>query len=129
MVARNIQRIEVVVVIFDFRPVATVKPSSPKKLSIRSMVRVTGCSRRFQYGDPAERRRWSLRPDAHSALRFPDRLYARSAPADLLFRFVDHRTGCRTLFWRQLTQGGHLKGQMPFLTQIFHADVVQRGNI
>ena len=29
---------------------------------------------------------------------------------NLLFRFVDNRTSCRTLFWRQLTQGRHLKG-------------------
>ena len=42
----------------------------------------------------------------------------------LLFCFVDNRTGCRTLFWRQLTQGRHLKGQVPFFTQIFDAHIV-----
>ncbi len=42
----------------------------------------------------------------------------------LLFGFVNHRTCSRALFWRQLTQGSHLKGQVPFLAQIFDADIV-----
>ena len=42
----------------------------------------------------------------------------------LLFGFVNHRPRCRALFWRQLTQGCHLKGQVPFLPKIFDADIV-----
>ena len=42
----------------------------------------------------------------------------------LLFGFVNHCTCCRALLCWQFTQGSHLKGQMPFLAQIFDADIV-----
>ena len=130
MVTRDIQRIEVVVIVFDFR----ARRHGKAELTEETFNTVDGAGDRMQAAifNAATRQRdvdglcsqtsIQRRPFQFGFARIQRLLY-------LLFRFVDDRTGCRTLFRRQLTQGGHLQGQMPFLTQVFHADVVQRSNI
>ncbi len=59
-----------------------------------------GCRPPFSMRRPGRETSIVSAPDAHSVQRFPVPLYAHSAPLNLLFRFVDNRTSCRTLFWR-----------------------------
>ncbi len=130
MVTRNIQRIEVVVIVFDFR----ARRHGKAELTEETFNTVDGASNRMQAAvfNAATRQRdvnglCGQTRIQRCAFQFSFTRVQRLL--HLLFRLVDDRTGCRTLFRRQLTQGGHLQGQMPFFTQVFHADVVQRSNI
>ncbi len=57
--------------------------------------RVTGCRPPFSIRRPGRETSTFPPPDAHSALRFPVPLYVHQHLLNLLFRFVDNRTGCR----------------------------------
>ncbi len=78
--------IEVMIIVFDFRPGCHGKANSPKKLSIRSMVRVTGCKPPFQYDDQAGRHQSFPPPDAHSRCAFQFRFTCIQRLLNLLFR-------------------------------------------
>ena len=130
MVARDIQRIEVVVVIFDFRAGRDGKA----ELTEETFDTVDGAGNRVQSAvlNTTSRQRDinGFRGQARvKRCAFELGLTRVKRLLDLLFGFVDNRAGCRALFSRQLAQGRHLKGQKPFFTQVFHADVVQRSNI
>ncbi len=80
--------LEVMIIVFDFRPGCHGKAKLPKKLSIRSMVRVTGCSPPFSCDDQAGRHQSFPPPDAHSVRAFQFRFTRIQRLLNLLFRFL-----------------------------------------
>ena len=111
VVTRNVQSIEVMIIVFDFRPGCHGKA----KLTEETFDTVDGTGNRMQtavfnattWQRDINRFRRQTRIQC-SAFQF--RFTRIQRLLNLLFRFVDNRTSCRTLFWRQLTQGRHLKG-------------------
>ena len=111
VVTRNIQSIEVMIIVFDFWPGCHGKA----KLTEETFDTVDGTGNRMQTAvfNAATRQGYinSFRCQTRiqrCAFQFSFTRIQRLL--HLLLCFVDNRTSCRALFWRQFTQGRHLKG-------------------
>ena len=125
MMARNVQGVEVMVIIFDFR----ASRHGKAELTEETFNAIDGAGNRMQTTvfDTATRQRNVDRLCGQTRIQhraFQLGLARVQRLLYLLFGFVNHRTRCRAFFCRQLTQGCHLKGQVPFLPKIFDADIV-----
>ena len=125
MMARNIQGIEVVIIIFNFR----ASRHGKAELTEETFNAIDGTGNRMQppVFDTATRQRNVDRLCGQARIQhraFQLGFTRVQCLLHLLFSFVNHRTRCRAFFWRQFTQGCHLKGQVPFLPKIFDADIV-----
>ena len=123
--ARNVQSIEVVVIIFNFR----ASRHGKAELTEETFNAIDGTGNRMQppVFDTATRQRNVDRLCGQARIQhraFQLGFACVQRLLYLLFGFVNHRTCCRALFWRQFAQGCHLKGQVPFLAQMFDADIV-----
>ena len=125
MMVRNVQGIEVVVVIFNFR----ASRHGKAELTEETFNTIDSTSHRMQTAvfNTTTRQRNVNRFCRQTRIQycaFQLGFTRVQRLLYLLFGFVNHCTGCRALLCWQFTQGSHLKGQMPFLAQIFDADIV-----
>ena len=125
MMARNVQSIEVVVIIFNFR----ASRHGKAELTEETFNTIDSTSHRMQTAvfNTTTRQRNVNRFCRQTRIQycaFQLGFTRVQRLLYLLFGFVNHCTGCRALLCWQFTQGSHLKGQMPFLAQIFDADIV-----